>query len=238
MKKIKVNDYCSFPMELDMRRFTAEHLSKNPEYMPDNYYEFKLRGVVVHYGSSEAGHYYSYIKDPKKQWFEFNDESINSFNPQDLPEETFGGNETFGSSEYGEPMKTEKCRNAYLLFYEREAAYDHRKQPIKSMLDLSKLDGTDRPIKELALQDNSSFEFINIVFDPAFLGFVLSVLQQPNPSLTVCKMGLLYFHTVLLRARDKDDFVLPYCARLEEILRDNKSVAEWYVGQMTKPFIR
>lgn len=64
--------------------------------MPDSYYQYKLRGVVVHYGSSEAGHYYSYIRD-NKQWFEFNDELISGFNPADLPEETFGGSESFGN---------------------------------------------------------------------------------------------------------------------------------------------
>lgn len=26
MKKIKVNDYCSFPLDLDMKKFTAGHL--------------------------------------------------------------------------------------------------------------------------------------------------------------------------------------------------------------------
>jgi ubiquitin C-terminal hydrolase len=41
--------------------------------MPNDYYDYKLRGIVVHYGSAEAGHYYSYIKDEKKQWHEFND---------------------------------------------------------------------------------------------------------------------------------------------------------------------
>ncbi|MBS1889993.1 MAG: hypothetical protein JST59_01765 [Actinobacteria bacterium] len=192
----------------------------------------------MHYGSSEAGHYYSYIKDPKQQWWEFNDEAINSFNPQDLAEETFGGSESFGSSEYGEPMKSEKCRNAYLLFYEREATYDHLKRPIKTMLDLNRMEGSDRPIKELALQDNSSFEFINIVFDPAFMNFLLHVLQQEAPSLSVCKMVMLYLHTVLLRARDKDDFVVPFCQRIEELLRDNKALSEWYVSQLTKPFVR
>lgn len=101
-------------------------------------------------------------------------------------------------------MKSEKCRNAYLLFYEREATYNNRKQRTKAMLDFSELEGSDKPIKELALQDNSSFEFINIVFDQAFMNFVLRMLLQDNPSLSVCKMALIYFHTVLLRAKEKD----------------------------------
>ncbi len=36
--------------------------------MAEQYYKYRLRGVVVHYGSSQAGHYYSYIKS-NKDWF-------------------------------------------------------------------------------------------------------------------------------------------------------------------------
>jgi len=33
-----------------------------PEYPPE-YYNFKLKGVVVHMGTADSGHYYSFIKD-------------------------------------------------------------------------------------------------------------------------------------------------------------------------------
>lgn len=110
--------------------------------MPDDYYQFKLRGVVVHYGSSEAGHYYSYIKDTevkdeKKQWFEFNDDLISSFNINDLAEETFGGSETFGTEL--ESIKSEKCRNAYLLFYERDSRYNAAQKKTDKMVEIEKL---------------------------------------------------------------------------------------------------
>lgn len=43
--------------------------------LPDNYYNYKLKGVVIHMGNAEAGHYYSYIeeRDNQGKWFEFND---------------------------------------------------------------------------------------------------------------------------------------------------------------------
>jgi ubiquitin C-terminal hydrolase len=63
MKKYKVNDYCSFPFDLNMKKYTSEFLNESKNFYPDSYYDFKLRGVIVHYGTSEAGHYYSYIKD-------------------------------------------------------------------------------------------------------------------------------------------------------------------------------
>lgn len=28
MQKYKVNDYCSFPMELDMKKYSQEHISR------------------------------------------------------------------------------------------------------------------------------------------------------------------------------------------------------------------
>jgi len=31
--------------------------------MDDSYYEYELVGVLVHSGSADAGHYYSFIKE-------------------------------------------------------------------------------------------------------------------------------------------------------------------------------
>jgi ubiquitin carboxyl-terminal hydrolase 9/24 len=45
-----------------------------------------LVGVLVHSGSADAGHYYSYIKERNKdspnygKWFEFNDTTVKEFN--------------------------------------------------------------------------------------------------------------------------------------------------------------
>ena len=58
---------------------TYELLSENEKEiynftLPDIYYKYKLKGVVVHYGTTEGGHYYSFIKHREQnQWFEFND---------------------------------------------------------------------------------------------------------------------------------------------------------------------
>ena len=77
----------------------------------DQYFKYKLMGVVVHNGTSESGHYYSFIKDREQAyngshrsaagqqssqkdgegWYEFNDTRVNYFNAKDIPYETFGG---------------------------------------------------------------------------------------------------------------------------------------------------
>lgn len=150
MAKIKVNDYCEFPKELNMEAYTQEYLNKkeanenqetdkNPNLedkineesnnpnKPDNYYKYNLSGVIIHTGTSESGHYYSIIKDrnnnDKSQWYEFNDTQVKEYDISDLPNEAFGGSEAIYSRD-NIKENIEKQTNAYLLFYTREFEYD------------------------------------------------------------------------------------------------------------------
>lgn len=62
---------------------------------PLDYYNFDLQGIVVHMGTADSGHYYSFIKetesfekqdDPNsEQWMEFNDSFVSEFDPADIP---------------------------------------------------------------------------------------------------------------------------------------------------------
>ncbi len=63
----------------------------------DQYFQYSLKGVVVHNGTSEQGHYYAFIKDREEtknadgNWYEFNDTQVMHFDPKQIPEECFGG---------------------------------------------------------------------------------------------------------------------------------------------------
>lgn len=48
---------------------------------------------MVHQGSADVGHYYSFIKIKKKKWLEFNDSTIKefSFDLKEAEKECFGG---------------------------------------------------------------------------------------------------------------------------------------------------
>eukprot|EP00478_Filoreta_tenera_P001480 GABV01001505.1.p2 GENE.GABV01001505.1~~GABV01001505.1.p2 ORF type:complete len:229 (+),score=85.72 GABV01001505.1:79-765(+) len=109
------------------------------EHDPD-YYQYKLVGVLVHMGSANGGHYYSYIKQRSTdlqdaddtsagRWFEFNDHLVREIDPADLPAECFGGEEQYhatgyhGSQTYTQP----KRRNAYMLIYSRCTPGETRK---------------------------------------------------------------------------------------------------------------
>lgn len=49
-------------------------------------------------GIADSGHYYSYIRDREtsngeEKWMEFNDNVVKFFDPKDIPDEAFGGEE-------------------------------------------------------------------------------------------------------------------------------------------------
>ena len=104
MMKLKVNEYCQFPKNLNLKEYSQQFLRKQQrtkaveeeETLSNEYFSYVLKGVVVHLGYADSGHYYSYIQDRNtSKWFEFNDTTVRDFNIDDLAQETFGG-ETSG----------------------------------------------------------------------------------------------------------------------------------------------
>jgi ubiquitin C-terminal hydrolase len=91
--------------EMQEKNMSIDDLGENEKQTlkrkyPNEYYSYKLRGIVIHIGSTEAGHYFSYIYDRERndakdelRWFEFNDSAIRDFNPREIPNECFGGEE-------------------------------------------------------------------------------------------------------------------------------------------------
>lgn len=92
-------------------------------------YEYQLMGCVIHLGTCEAGHYYSYIcgRDgegrPMNKWFEFNDSWVSEFDAKRLESETFGGKESYRYYDYMNRRYVqgarERSQNAFLLFYDK-----------------------------------------------------------------------------------------------------------------------
>ena len=118
--RVKVNDYCEFPMELNMEPFTQQYLKRTERVRKNTSdsmglemntnsrtisekmnCEYNLKGLVVHLGIADSGHYYSLIKETRTEemgnkkdiWMEFNDTKVCEFNPKGLGDVAFGERE-------------------------------------------------------------------------------------------------------------------------------------------------
>lgn len=126
LDRIKINDACQFPPKLDMTPYTVEHLSRDgPDPPGYSGHCYRLVGVLVHRGTAQSGHYYSFIQEREGngRWMEFNDELVNEFDVSQLAAETYGGADMgrwFNvATQPLEERPAPKTNNAYLLFYER-----------------------------------------------------------------------------------------------------------------------
>jgi ubiquitin C-terminal hydrolase len=119
---VKLNSRCAFGQTLDMKPYTLEGLeateksgedqkmddpapmeaeipsvdgSDTRSSLPDEDFEYRLAGVLVHAGVAQGGHYYSFIKDreggSEDKWYRFDDEDVTPFDPALIETECFGG---------------------------------------------------------------------------------------------------------------------------------------------------
>lgn len=114
----KVNSRFEFPEVVDMQPYMVDELARSKPSHPDAF-KYKLSGVIVHSGTAQGGHYYSFIRDrATRDWFEFNDSTVRPFSAARLEEETFGGSEDGYMAQWG------AGKSGYMLVYERVAPMD------------------------------------------------------------------------------------------------------------------
>ncbi|KAK9367456.1 hypothetical protein V1509DRAFT_665334 [Lipomyces kononenkoae] len=118
MQRSKINDRFEFPMEIDIEPFTFSHFSQGPDVQGHSD-KFRLVGILVHSGTAESGHYYSYIlnnsaTNDKYRWIEFNDAEVSPFDPNMIASTCFGGTTSDAPCDM-----VEKPFSAYMLFYDR-----------------------------------------------------------------------------------------------------------------------
>ncbi|KHJ35678.1 putative ubiquitin hydrolase [Erysiphe necator] len=120
LQRNKINDRFSFPNKIDMNPYKVEYLMNNTEVISEDI--FILVGILVHSGTAESGHYYSYIRERpsnqnKEKWFEFNDECVSSWDPASIEGSCFGGPDYQGQTDNS--VIYDKSWSAYMLFYQR-----------------------------------------------------------------------------------------------------------------------
>ncbi len=181
-------------------QLTYEMLDENQKAiydysLPDKYYQYKLKGVVVHYGTVDGGHYYSYIKERgTSEWHEFNDTTVRHYDQEDLAEDTFGGpyKHARRTDRSGRIFsESERLHNAYVLIYEREEFLDGNM--IVERAQAGEKDFTQLvkdctiPLQPLKIEDGilydltSSYDktwIANKMFDDSFIETILQMCKN------------------------------------------------------------
>nr|XP_020009085.1 ubiquitin carboxyl-terminal hydrolase 51-like [Castor canadensis]XP_020009086.1 ubiquitin carboxyl-terminal hydrolase 51-like [Castor canadensis] len=86
----KINTFVSFPLELDMTPFlasTKESMMREghpPTDCVPNENKYSLFAVINHHGTLESGHYTSFVRQQKDQWFNCDDAVITKATIEDL----------------------------------------------------------------------------------------------------------------------------------------------------------
>ncbi|KAI9853016.1 MAG: hypothetical protein M1838_002795 [Thelocarpon superellum] len=139
MQRSKINDHFAFPDTLDMSPYTVAHVTAADAAAAPAEDMFELVGVLVHSGTAESGHYYSFIRErpitslsQTSGWVQFNDAEVSSWDPANLAAQCFGGPEGWPQVR-GEPaLLPPKQYSAYMLFYQRASALAAEQQSQQS----------------------------------------------------------------------------------------------------------
>ncbi|KAJ6263233.1 Ubiquitin carboxyl-terminal hydrolase [Drechslerella dactyloides] len=175
MNRSKINDAFEFPTRIDLHPYSIDAANQSPEDTPKTD-EFELVGVLVHSGTAETGHYYSYIKDREGKfadgmplWFEFNDSEVTTFDPSTIPSSCFGGPDTLPSKDGLLGHSYMKPFSAYMLFYERVVS--QAQQPTSPV-------GIESDLGQEIFNENEQALRRYCLFDPSHLEFMSRLMQR------------------------------------------------------------
>lgn len=181
LQRSKINDYFQFPSRIDMRPYTIEHLSAPANDTEEDVFE--LVGVLVHSGTAESGHYYSYIRerpspDDNPRWVEFNDDIVTTWDPTLMESSTFGGPDPRSAYD-ANGIIYDKSYSAYMLFYQRASSLKAEQERMAAL-------GVPAPLKvdipdvlnEAIMGENTVLLRRHCIYDPNHVRLVQMLFQQ------------------------------------------------------------
>ncbi|KAF7560328.1 hypothetical protein G7046_g3827 [Stylonectria norvegica] len=181
LQRSKINDYFSFPAQVDLQPYTIEHLSESGSDSKEDVFE--LVGVLVHSGTAESGHYYSYIRErptsaDRPSWVEFNDDAVAPWDPALLESSTFGGPDHRPIYETN-GILYDKPYSAYMLFYQRASSLKREQEAmVKQHIPAPLRVEIAGDLKEHILDENTVLLRRQCLFDPSHNNLVRSLFIQ------------------------------------------------------------
>jgi ubiquitin carboxyl-terminal hydrolase 34 len=247
MQRSKINDYFSFPHKIDMRPYKVGHLMESPDETAEDIFE--LVGILVHAGTAESGHYYSYIRErpsyggQSANWIEFNDENVSSFDPSCIEATCFGGPDyrTIDSGNY----QYDKTWSAYMLFYERSSILQAKQTELKAADAFPVRLPIHRQLSNYIAEENEMLVRKYCLYDEGHAPFVLRMLDNdqhitkgrcsPEHGLekTALFTALHHLDQVVVRTKDLPDFasyILALRQRFEACSDCSSDFLEWLIS--------
>ncbi|OQR89819.1 hypothetical protein ACHHYP_06026, partial [Achlya hypogyna] len=158
----KVNAPFSFPLQLNVAPYVVEEGGGRCDYT--------LVGIVVHSGTAQSGHYYSYVQTAPEHWIECNDTVVRSWHlPSQLEADCFG-------SEASQ-------KSAYLLMYTNAPATHWAQTPQTSL---------PPPLQEIIDADNRRCALEQHFLQPDFYSFLLALLDAGPLAPTVVSLATTF----------------------------------------------
>ncbi|KAI9912824.1 hypothetical protein PsorP6_005736 [Peronosclerospora sorghi] len=148
----------------------------------DPNYEYRLKGILVHSGVAQGGHYYSFIYDHvSEKWFKYDDEDVTPFDPANIEAECFGGVQRRSLHGSNNSMEMEVFSNALMLFYEKVIPVETTAFDGKTEGDTAALSAPDEEHCEFEAEvwkSNEIFLQNSYLFDLEFHEFLREMVQS------------------------------------------------------------
>ena len=235
----KINSFYEFPLELDMLEYASMSKEESSVELINESYKYNLKGVIIHIGSLNFGHYFSLAKDDKTEhWIQFNDTIIEKFDIKNLAEEAFGSSLRNSQN---------KSNSAYILIYQRTNIKPINKTDSETINSINMSDTLISSKLERKFKD----EYITIIerklaFNPSYLEFVMGIFKDfnwksnailnKNDQLKFLGYGLHFFLTILLRSNDTKN-MFEFAKIIENACNENEEFAENVVGSFSSLLI-
>lgn len=233
-RMVKLHERLEFPQNLSMEPYTVED---SDDTSPRRFF-YKLRGVVVHSGECQSGHYYSFVntQSPSEaegsnssRWLKFNDSDVDVFAENQLEQQCFGGTKIETTYTYNYPTSREvpKTNSAYMLFYERCDLSDTEQDtvPVTNTSD-------ECPTTVLSgVMNTENHHFIHEAYlSNHSLFFLLESLWSMHHHVCDPRTFVLLFLSVVCHSCIKSQFISTWANHLCIMLRNDPEFAAWYIG--------
>ena len=175
----KLNSRFEFPLILDMAPYLKENNDLSEEKRGSKV-EYRLTGIIMHLGTLQSGHYYSYIFY-EKNWYEFNDSNVRKCD--------YKSEEDFIEKIFGPISGGQISNNAYMLYYDKIV------DKVEPSSPASKIEKNEKIISNVSLINENTFECIGHIIHYGYIDVSLkdlvtflfnAYLRKPTPKEQHC----------------------------------------------------